>query len=111
MYNINIPKGKEGRKMAEVTYEIKQNVAVLSDRGKGWKKELNLVSWNGGMPKVDIREWNSDHSSMKKGITLSRREFEKMAAAIKEIDATILAESHFIRMDGSSYDEALETGS
>ena len=32
--------------MAEIKYDIVENIGVLSDNGKGWTKELNLVSWN-----------------------------------------------------------------
>nr|WP_318028343.1 hypothetical protein [Mycoplasmopsis bovis] len=31
------------------------------------KKELNLISWNGGEAKYDIRDWNNDHSRSKQG--------------------------------------------
>ena len=85
--------------MAEVTYEIREHIAVLSDRGKGWRKEINLVSWNGGMPKLDIREWNQDHSAMKKGITLTRRELKILLASVKEIDEETIAEGSYVRSD------------
>jgi len=39
----------------DIRYEIKEEIAVLSESTKGWKKELNLVSWNGAEPKYDIR--------------------------------------------------------
>ena len=42
-------------------------------------KEVNLVSWNGKLPKVDIREWNEDHSTMTKGVTLTDEEAESVA--------------------------------
>lgn len=32
--------------MAEIKFEIKENIGVLSESAKGWTKELNLVSWN-----------------------------------------------------------------
>ena len=60
--------------MADVTYDVRQCLGVLSDTGKGWKKEVNIISWNGREPKLDIREWNGDRSKMKKGITLSKNE-------------------------------------
>lgn len=62
--------------MAEFKYEIIENLGILSDNGKGWTKELNLVSWNEREPKYDIRDWNDDHSSMRKGITLTSEEAE-----------------------------------
>jgi hypothetical protein len=76
--------------MSDITYEITQKVAVLSNRGKGWNKEINLVKWNDGAVKVDIREWNEDHSSMKKGITLNGSEFEALKSGIEKIDENLL---------------------
>ena len=40
--------------MAEFTYKIIQHLGVLSESNRGWKRELNLISWNGGEPKYDI---------------------------------------------------------
>ena len=31
--------------------EIKEHIGVLSEKGNGWKKELNVVSWNGNEAK------------------------------------------------------------
>lgn len=60
--------------MAEIKFEIIESLGVLSEGGKGWTKELNLVSWNEREPKYDIREWSPDHGRMGKGITLSKEE-------------------------------------
>lgn len=65
-------------KMAELKYEITENLGVLSENAKGWTKELNRVSWNGYPPKYDIREWSPDHSRMGKGVTLTDEEFENL---------------------------------
>ncbi len=64
--------------MAELKYEITENLGVLSENAKGWTKELNRVSWNGYPPKYDIREWSPDHSRMGKGVTLTDEEFENL---------------------------------
>ena len=61
--------------MAEFKYEIIEHVGVLSESAKGWTKELNIISWNGGTPKYDIREWAPNHEKMGKGVTLSEAEF------------------------------------
>lgn len=60
--------------MAEIKYTITQNIGTLSEGAKGWKKELNLISWNDRDPKFDIREWSPDHAEMGKGVTLSKEE-------------------------------------
>ena len=41
--------------MADFSYEIIEEIAVLSESPKGWRKELNLVSYNGAKAKYDIR--------------------------------------------------------
>ncbi len=77
--------------MAELKYEIKENIGVLSENAKGWTKELNLISWNDREPKYDIREWNPDHTRMGKGVTFSAEEFENLRKLIngEEIDDDI----------------------
>ena len=66
----------------EITYEIKEHIAVLNTSETGWTREVNLVSWNGTKPKVDVREWDPDHKRMSRGITLTEAEAEKFARAI-----------------------------
>lgn len=50
--------------MANIKYEIIETIAIISESPKGWKKELNLVSWNGRDPKYDFRDWSPDHEKM-----------------------------------------------
>ncbi len=47
--------------MDNFSYEIVEEIAVLSENPKGWRKELNLVSWNGRPPKFDLRDWSPGH--------------------------------------------------
>jgi hypothetical protein len=47
--------------MADIKFEIKENIGVLSEAAKGWSKELNLVSWNNKKPKYDLRECDPAH--------------------------------------------------
>ena len=60
--------------MAEIKYEIVKNIGTLSQNNKGWKKELNLVSWNDRPAKYDIRDWSEEHEKMGKGVTLTQEE-------------------------------------
>jgi hypothetical protein len=57
-----------------ITYEIVMQIGVLSQSRTGWTKEVNLISWNDGPPKYDIRDWSPDHSQLGRGVTLSRDE-------------------------------------
>ena len=69
--------------MADIKFEIIQHIGVLSEGAQGWRKELNLVSWNGREPKYDIREWAPEHEKMGKGITLSQEEAEKLCELLQ----------------------------
>ena len=64
--------------MADFKYEIVEELGVLSENTKGWRKELNLISWNGAAPKYDSRDWSPEHEKMGKGVTLSEEEYESL---------------------------------
>ena len=64
--------------MSDFSYEILSEIGVLSETEKGWRKELNLISWNGAPPKYDIRDWAPGHEKMGKGVTLTVEEAEKL---------------------------------
>lgn len=64
--------------MTEIKYVIKEELGVLSESAKGWTKELNIISWNGGAPKYDLRDWAPNHEKMGKGITLSSDEVSEL---------------------------------
>ena len=68
--------------MADLNYEIVAEIGVLSTSNSGWTKELNVVSWNGGEPKYDIRDWSPDHTKMGKGITLNEEEIGQLRLLI-----------------------------
>lgn len=64
--------------MAEIKYEITEELGVLSTSSRGWNKELNKVSWNDGVPKFDIRDWAPEHEKMGKGVTLTEEEARQL---------------------------------
>ena len=65
------------------SYEIKEHIAELSRNDEGYSTQLNLISYNGFKPKYDVRKWNPD-GTMGKGITLTEKEAETLAAAIAD---------------------------
>jgi hypothetical protein len=67
-------------------FEIIEAIGVLSESASGWKKELNLVSWNDRAPKYDIRDWDPDHGKMGKGITLSIDEAVDLRDMLNKIE-------------------------
>ena len=74
--------------MSDIKFEIEHHIGVLSESAKGWRKELNLISWNGRDPKYDIRDWSPEHEKMGKGTTLSNEEVENLYALLKNIMET-----------------------
>lgn len=68
----------------EVRFEIMEHIGVLSTHSTGWNKELNIVRWNGGQPKYDIRDWDLDHEHMSRGVTLHEKEMRQMFDLMKK---------------------------
>lgn len=72
----------------EIKYDIVEELGVISESAKGWTKELNLISWNGGAPKYDVRDWAPEHEKMGKGVTLTKEEaleLQKLLTKISEV--------------------------
>ena len=72
--------------MADIKYEIKETVGVIAESAKGWKKELNLISWNGKEAKYDLREWAPEHEKMGKGVTLTRDELKSLKELLNSME-------------------------
>lgn len=70
----------------EIIFEIVEQIGVIAKYPTGWQKELNRVSWNGGEPKYDIRDWNEEHDHMSRGITLSEIDMKKVREMLDERD-------------------------
>lgn len=74
-------------KNEELSFEIINNIGIVSGSKSGWHTELNRVSWNLSDPKYDIRSWSPDHTKMGKGITLTEEELRSLGKIISdEID-------------------------
>lgn len=69
--------------MKDIQYEIKQEIAVLSENDSGYTKEINLVSWNGREPKYDIRSFSPKREKCGKGITLTETEARRLLKALQ----------------------------
>ncbi|MDR1106431.1 MAG: hypothetical protein LBL44_08750 [Treponema sp.] len=68
--------------MPDFDFSIEKHFGVLSMDKSGWRKEVNLVSWNGRNPKIDIRDWAPGHEKAGKGVTLTPEEAEKLLGFI-----------------------------
>lgn len=72
--------------MADLKYEIKKNIGVIGEGTRGWKKEVNLVSWNDRKPKLDIRDWDETHEKMGKGVTLNKNEVMELKKLLETVE-------------------------
>ena len=72
--------------MADIKFEIKETVGALSESAKGWKQEMNLISWNDKEAKYDIRDWDSERKKMGKGVTFTIEELKKLKELLNELD-------------------------
>lgn len=77
-----MPYGRDDNDTFE--FNIVEHIGVLSVKKSNWKKEFNIVEWNGNPAKYDIREWDPDHEHMGRGITMDRAETEKLSSLLKQ---------------------------
>ena len=77
-YRQNDSQGRNDR----VRYDLMERIGVLSRKDNGWTREVNIVSWNDGPGKVDIREWDPDHKRMTRGVTLFEDEAERLTKVL-----------------------------
>ena len=72
--------------MADFKFDIKKTLGTISENSKGWKREVNVMTWNNKKAKVDIREWDEKHEQMGKGITLNKEELKQLKDILAEIN-------------------------
>ena len=73
--------------MGKFTFEIKQEIGILSKAGK-YSKELTIVSWNGGKPQIDLRTWKQQDGDKipLKGISLTVDEAKVLRAVLERLE-------------------------
>lgn len=72
--------------MPEIKWKIIKNLGVIGKGGGGWKKEVNVISWNEKKPKVDIRSWDEEHKKMGKGVTFSKEEITALKTLLDSLE-------------------------
>ena len=70
----------------EIKSEIVKNIGVLATNKSGWNREVNIVRWNDGKPKLDIRDWGPDHAKVGKGLSLNSEEVAILKALLEDYD-------------------------
>jgi hypothetical protein len=71
--------------MPEIKYDIVEHLGVISETARGWTREVNLISWNGHEPKIDVRDWAPDHSKMSKGLTFTKEELVELTKIAEKL--------------------------
>ena len=69
----------------EIDCDIIEYYGKFSEGVKNWNKEVNLVSWNGRDPKIDIRSWQKKNEKCGKGIAITRSEAEELLKLLNKI--------------------------
>ncbi|MEA4923703.1 MAG: PC4/YdbC family ssDNA-binding protein [Syntrophomonadaceae bacterium] len=72
--------------MSDFKFNVIKNLGVLSEGSKGWRKEFNLVSWNGHEAKFDIRDWGPNYEKVGKGVTLNQNELKHLQEILNNLD-------------------------
>lgn len=69
-----------------MTMNVIKKIAVISGEEKGYRKELNLVSWNGREPKLDLRNWSPEGQALK-GLTMTEDEAKELRKVLNDMFA------------------------
>ena len=72
----------EKEKKTRAQPEIIEHIAVLRQHSNGWTKEINIVSWNGDDPVVDIRSWSKYHRNFGRGVSFDDDELDILSSVI-----------------------------
>ena len=67
-------------------YEIKQHIATLTeDKDAEYQKQLNIISWKGAKPSLDLRLWRITEEGARplKGLTLTVEEAGRLYNALE----------------------------
>ena len=73
-----------------ITCKIIKTLAVLRENN-GYTKELRVVSWNDGTPKLDLHEWTPEGRCCK-GVTLTDDEGRALLQGLTEYFAEVDAD-------------------
>lgn len=67
----------------KITYDVVKNIGVIAVNA-AWETQVNMISWNYGAPKFDIRKWNVENDRMSKGISLTESEARELVKVLTE---------------------------
>ena len=66
--------------------EVIKKIALISGSETGYRKELNIVSWNEKEPKYDLRGWSPEGITLK-GVALTEDEAKDLQKVLNDLFA------------------------
>ena len=69
-----------------MTMEVIKKIALISGSETGYRKELNIVSWNEKEPKYDLRGWSPEGIPLK-GVALTEEEAKDLQKVLNDLFA------------------------
>lgn len=70
----------------EFKYELIKHYETLGSTKNGmYTTEVNLISFNGGVPKVDIRMWDRENDKMLKGVCFFKDQIPKLIEVLQKV--------------------------
>ena len=66
--------------------EVIKKIALISGSETGYRKELNIVSWNEKEPKYDLRGWSPEGIPLK-GVALTEEEAKDLQKVLNDLFA------------------------
>ena len=72
--------------MTDIKFDIIEKLGTIGEGSKGWSKEVNIISWNGRKPKIDIRDWDENNEKIGKGLTLTKEELKTLKGLLNSLD-------------------------
>ena len=54
----NYNKYADNNSNGPIEFKLVEKLGILERHKSGWCREINIVAWNGGRPKFDIRDWD-----------------------------------------------------
>lgn len=107
---------RQANREGDFSFEIIRHLGVYGHSAEGWTREANIVEWNGGNAKFDLREWDPEHTRMSRGITLQKQEMFNLMQILnhcfgKELQAHRNAREQWMPQDGTQKPVACSCGS
>lgn len=92
----------EKQTQSEVTRSIDNRFGSISKTDRS-NIEVNIIRWNNGRKKLDIRVWSSDGKCPKKGVTFSREEYYQLIRILTAIDPLLIDSGKAARTEPESH--------